>query len=572
MSHVVNPNTLRLGTYSLNWAYSHKFSEITKIFKLHLELNFLLTQFLKIYGINLVKYHISFEHSGLRLSLIIFRYTNYLSNQRVFSYLKEDVRSLNNPFSSSTNTTDYSSTVTDTRFLSHKRVLTRLRLFGFRRDSRRWSKQNYTWYWKGDSVFEQQVNHPNYKLKNSFSKSSKLSTFIKNKFLYYLDTKRAFLAHHTVTLLRSRKRLNPLWFEKFEKFSRYEFNLFYRNCTGRSKIKWATKKKKIKLFRRFLKKFFKSELKRLMLKWSFKKSRPVKNKKVFNTFLLSTFLRNNLKRNNLIFFLMHSLGVLNRFFFIKNMFYSFLVLKSYKCAFLKKNQLKKVNTATYSKKNNLNCAFKKKYLSFTDIRNKNYLFFNNWSLNKQSNVNLLNTHLKNKLLMLSLNYLLIDRFNQIFLVNLYSASNMFKNEKIREDLYRNVFLVKKWALPKVVKHFNYFYFILLLSIRLRITGPISSFVSVFIGKTVFHYKTLFCLKNIMSDLKIRSPQLSLWKGTVIDAVGRVNGSDRKKYCRYSSTRMFPLSTFDTIVNQSQRRAISKYGLVNIKVLTFWRSY
>jgi len=113
------------------------------MFKLHLELNFLLTQFLKIYGVNLIKHHISFEHSSLKLNLVILRYTNFLSNQRVFSYLKEDIKSLNNPFSSATDTFDYSSTVTDTRLLSRKREATRLRIFGFRRDPRRWAKQNY---------------------------------------------------------------------------------------------------------------------------------------------------------------------------------------------------------------------------------------------------------------------------------------------------------------------------------------------------------------------------------------------------------------------------------------------
>ena len=132
-------------------------------------------------------------------------------------------------------------------------------------------------------------------------------------------------------------------------------------------------------------------------------------------------------------------------------------------------------------------------------------------------------------------------------------------------------IVKKWALPKQTKAFNYFYFSLLVGIRLRITGPISTFLSIMLGKTVFHYKLLFCLKNVMSDLRFSSRELLYWKGTVIDAVGRVNGSDRKKYCRYSSSRMFALSTFDTIVNQTQRRSMTKYGLVNIKVLTFWNT-
>ena len=176
------------------------------------------------------------------------------------------------------------------------------------------------------------------------------------------------------------------------------------------------------------------------------------------------------------------------------------------------------------------------------------------------------------MLILSLSTLMLNRFNLIFSITLFNVSSIFKNLGIRNDFYENLSIVKKWSLVKNTRSFNYFYLSLLISIRLRITGPLSVFVSIILSRNVSHYKLLFCLKNVMVGIKLRSPELSCWKGTVIDVVGRINGSDRKKYCRYSSSRMFPLSTFDTIVNQTQKRVISKYGLINVKVLTFWSAY
>jgi len=92
---------------------------------------------LKIYGISLLKYHISFENSGLKLNLIVFKYINELSTQKLFNYLKEDIASINNPFISVTGIEKLAANVIDTKFLSYKRPFNKLRILGLRRDSRK---------------------------------------------------------------------------------------------------------------------------------------------------------------------------------------------------------------------------------------------------------------------------------------------------------------------------------------------------------------------------------------------------------------------------------------------------
>lgn len=60
-----------------------------------------------------------------------------ISNQKIFNYFKEDVRSLNNPFSAVSYPEDFHGNIVDTRFLSYKKHLTKLRVLGLRRDPRR---------------------------------------------------------------------------------------------------------------------------------------------------------------------------------------------------------------------------------------------------------------------------------------------------------------------------------------------------------------------------------------------------------------------------------------------------
>ena len=110
-----------------------------------MELNFLLRQFLKIYGISLLKYHISFEKSGIKLNLVIFRYVAEIPNQKFYNYLKEDIASLNNPFVSIRGIENFCAYSVDTKFLNYRRGLSRLRVLGLRKDFRKiHQKVNYS--------------------------------------------------------------------------------------------------------------------------------------------------------------------------------------------------------------------------------------------------------------------------------------------------------------------------------------------------------------------------------------------------------------------------------------------
>lgn len=571
MSHVVNPSSLRFGTYSLNWTYSYKFSEFTKAFKFHLEFNFLLSQFLKLLGISLLKYHISFENSGLKLNLIIFKYINLtLSGQKVYNYLKEDIASINNPFVSVSGMSKISVVTVDSKFLSHKKPFKRLSMLGLKGDSKRFGQRiNNSWFFAIDSMDEQFLNHPTFNLFNRKRTNNDINFYLKKKFFFLLNFKRAYYGFLIPCVFRLKKAMADSWFEKFERFGRQELNSFYKMSSKKSEIKPRSRRKKIKLARKF-----KKRIVRLLKKKKLLKSKVIKKKKI-NFLLVKSFLTKMFKKKVTNYYLLQHSEYLHSFFSINSYFYKYLILDFVK---KKKNMLKsfifsapvKFNIKREDSRRQFNKFFSPNNLSLVI---KKQLFLNNYLENytAESRKETI-AHLSSKLIVLSLSFLMLNKFNMVFLIKLFNAPNIFKNLDIRKDLFKNARAVKKWALPKSFKSFNYFYFSLLVGIRLRVTGPISSLVAVMLGKTVFHYKLLFCFKNIMCDLKFKSLELSFWKGTVIDAVGRVNGSDRKKYCRYSSSRMFALSTFDTIVNQTQRRSMTKYGLVNIKVLTFWNVF
>jgi len=134
---------------------------------------------------------------------------------------------------------------------------------------------------------------------------------------------------------------------------------------------------------------------------------------------------------------------LTPFFSAKNYYLNFFQLKYFKLFFLFKKILN-LPIKNYYKKKNLSIKFKKVlFLNLSQLTSQKQFFFGNWFFNRKSNLEFTNIFFKNKLIILALNYLLIDRFNQVFFINLYTAPNMFKNEKVRYDLLRNMFLVKK---------------------------------------------------------------------------------------------------------------------------------
>ena len=570
MSHVINPNALRLGNFSLTWSYSHKFSEISKIFKLHLELNYLLNHFLKIYGLSLLKYHISFEKSGLKLNLVVLRYIYNISNQKIFTYYKDDVRTINNPFLAVTKPNKFSGSLTDMKFLQLKKSNLKLGKLGLSFNIRRWDLTEYAWYLKIDSMSEQRWGHSIFKYGKSCSLMDVFMNFIKKKIAYLTYSRRFLSSYHMLNAFKIRRFLSEKWFDNYERFSRWEMNKFY--FLGFRKKFYLNKFNRRKRFKWLIsasKRLIRSKIRKLFInpyRWLTKKKKVSIRKSI-----LSKSIKHFIKQRvaNLINFYFVSLNIkFLTFFFFNNknyfwnsilIFFNFFLLVKLKKIYL--NKVKKLN----------NCfKFNKIHLVMPLFLKKSKdIFFNKFLLKKKYSIQNLNYFLKDRILLLSLSNLLLDKFNLVFFVNIYNGSNLFKNSDFMKDLFNNIGMVKRWSPQKGIKAFIYFYIVLFICIRLRITGPISNILSILLAKNVTHYKILFCFRNIMSNLETSSKYMKNWKGIVIDAVGRVNGSDRKKYCRYSSTRMFALSTFDTIVNQSNKRSITKYGLVNIKVLSFW---
>jgi len=92
---------------------------------------------LRIYGFSLLKYHISFEKIGLKLNIVVLRYIYSVSNQKILNYYIEDVRTINNPFSSVTEISDLGAPVTDMKFMRSRRHLPKIKRLGIHKDIRR---------------------------------------------------------------------------------------------------------------------------------------------------------------------------------------------------------------------------------------------------------------------------------------------------------------------------------------------------------------------------------------------------------------------------------------------------
>lgn len=575
MSHVVNPNALRLGSFSLTWNYVHKFSEISKVMKLHLELNYLLNYFLKIYGFGLLKYHISFEINGLKLNIVVLRYVFTVANQKIFNYYREDLRALNNPFSAVTQTDRFIGTNTDMRFLHVGKNLEKLRTLGLSRDTRRWDETTYAWYSKVDSISEQKWSHPSLKFLKFYTARGSIKHIIKKKLANLMYGRRTLSAIALLVLFKIRRFINEKWFDIYENFTRTLLNKYY--FPGFNKdffVKGRAKVYRCKLSNALIKKV-KTKSKKLFFRSL--NNNFLKKKKLalsVSISLIRSYIKKSIKTDINLIFLNSNYNFIKSFFYNSVLMFRLnLVIFFNFFSFLKIKKLK--NNSRIVAKNSFNFVHKKfnklninKYVIPKNVRS---LFFPKFFLNSKKRYILYYFHsfLRDKLVLLSLSHMLLDKFNLVFFINIYNGAHIFKDNSLQNDLVSNLSLVKRWAPAKMLRVYTYFYIALLICIRLRIAGPLSSIIAMLLGKTMIHHKVLFCFRNIIANLMLTSNKLKNWKGLVIDAVGRVNGSDRKKYSRYASSRIFRLSTFDSVVTQSNKRSITRYGLVNIKVLSFW---
>lgn len=576
MSHVINPNALRLGSFSLTWNYVHKFSEISRVMKLHLELNYLLNYFLKIYGFGLLKYHISFETGGLKLNVVVLRYVFSITNQKIFNYYREDVRTINNPFSAVTQTDKFTGTNTDMRFLHVGKNLEKLRTLGLSRDTRRWDETSYAWYSKIDSISEQKWSHPSLKFLRFYTVRGSIKHVIKKKLANLLYGRRALTALTLLALFKIRRFVREKWFDIYENFTRTLVNKYY--FPGFNKdffVKGRAKFYKCKLSGVLIKKVKMNSKKLFFRRLNssfFKKKKLVPS---MNISLIKSYVKKSIKTNIKLDFLNLNYSSIKSFFYNSVLTFRLNLLVFFNFFPFLKIKKKLKNNSRIITKNSFNFIHKKfnrlntnKHLIPKNVRNSFFpkFFFSN---KKRYILSYFHSFLRDKLVLLSLSHMLLDKFNLVFFINIYNGVYIFKDSSLKNDLVSNLSLVRRWAPAKMLRVFTYFYIVLLVCIRLRIAGPISSIIAMLLGKTMIHHKILFCFRNIIANLMLTSNKLKNWKGLVIDAVGRVNGSDRKKYSRYASSRIFRLSTFDSIVNQSNKRSITRYGLVNIKVLSFW---
>lgn len=570
MSHVVNPNALRLGHFNLTWSYAHKFSEVSKIVKLHLELNYLLNFFLRVYGFSIVKYHLSFERNGLKLNVVLLRYVFSVTNQKIFTYFRDDVRTINNPFTAVTKLADFSANTTDMKFLFVRRNAQKLRKLGLSRDVRRWDLMDYAWYTKIDSISEQRWGHPSLKFLRSYDLRNSVKKSIKKKLVYFMHSRRMLASFNLLAIFKLRRLFKENWFDEFEKFARVELNKFY--FSGFRKgffLTGSIKDDKAELTNDFVYKM-KNRLKTFISKKNYFFKKLSKRFKFSSG--INSYIKKIIKMNLGVLFLNSNYTFIKSFFNGSNVWVKFNILfffNSFLSTEVKrlKNKFKQRALA----KIGLNANFNKIYLDFYRIpkKNRNKLFNNFFLKNVKLNLVFFHNFLRDKLILLSMTNVLLDKFNLVFFINIYNAASIFKDTSILQDLYANLSMVRRWTPARGNRVYSHLYVVLLVSIRLRITGPISTVLALLLNRNITHYKILFCFRNIMTNLELTSEKFKDWRGIVVDAVGRVNGSDRKKYCRYSSSRMYPLSTFDSVVIQSNKRAISKYGLVNVKVLSFW---